>query len=918
MVFKHLFGMGPSRICRPRIQLEGLLMSSFKHSVLALALVPWSTANAFAQAADPSATNATLSKEPEIIIVVGTRSSLNDALTVKRKADGFVDAIVASEIAQFPDMNLAEALQRVPGVTISRNQGEGGQIFLRGFTPDFTRVEINGMSATPTSLGREFNFSIFASELFTKAEVRKTGSADQTEGGLAGTVSLFTPKPLSQKQGLTFAASSQASYAERSEQTDPRVALVIGHNWDDKFGIVGTLAYSKQSFLTQWATTSNWDLASDSIVDTQEVGVSPTILNAWIPRAPGILRFDHERDRIGASLDLQYRPNDTVLVTWSNLYGQTDRAGQDLRTDLAELEGGLLRPRDVVVDNVIDGRGRIVSGVFPLATARAYTTWISNDEQFTQSVLRGEFQVAPKWSVSLQAGLTQGQGTFFDRAYSFGREADGTVKMQGDFVNVDVVGVTPNSPVGYTLFRFADFRIREKQDDELALQFDISRETQFGPFTRLSFGARYADHLASVTENKWGGIFDSDPVYPATARMANGRAVGLGGTPAGAVTLLPFSVSGQPAGFPTQIMQFNFDVLDKFYGLTNQKTALKPLDSYEVSEVISAAYVKADVDTQFASKPVTGSIGVRFVNTGLISSGARQIGSEITPIRVERSYDKVLPSLNLRADLSDDLLLRFAAGRTLNRPKLDDLSPRSTLDLGRNVGSSGNPELDPFSATYLDLGLEYYFGREALISLSYFRKDIDSLVETLTEDVTLVVGSTLGGPPVPTRFQLRRPINGDEAKVDGIEFSVQTPFTFLPAPFDQFGGLFNYTYAQSEANFSEAGNVSSIQLPGLSKNSFNAVLYYQAKSLDVRLAYAWRDEFVESPFGSGGNPIWQDAYGQLDMSATYNLTDRLALKFEGLNLTEQSEYLYTAGRKDLPVRRANNERRVGIGIRYTY
>ena len=918
MVFKHLFGMGPSPISRLRIHLEGLPMSSLKHSVLALALMPWSTASAFAQAADPTATNATLTKEPEIIVVVGTRSSLNDALTVKRKADGFVDAIVASEIAQFPDMNLAEALQRVPGVTITRNQGEGGQIILRGFTPDFTRVEINGMSATPTSLGREFNFSIFASELFTKAEVRKTGSADQTEGGLAGTVSLFTPKPLTQKQGLTFAASSQASYAEQSEQVDPRVAMVLGYNWDDKFGIVGTLAYSDQSFLTQWADTSNWDRASDSIVDAQEVGVSPAILNAWIPRAPRIMRFDRERARTGASLDLQYRPNDTVLVTWSNLYGQTDRAGQELRTDLAELEGGLLRPRNVVLDNEIDGRGRIVSGIFPLATARAYTTKTSDDEQFTQSVLRGEFQVAPKWSVNLQAGLTQGRGTFFDRAYSFGREADGAVTVQGDFVKVDVVGVTPNSPVGYTLFRFADFRIREKQDDELALQFDISREARFGPFTRLSLGARYADHVASVTETKWGGINDSDPIYPATARGANGRALGLGGTPAAAVTLLPFSVSGQPAGFPTQIMQFNFDVLDNFYGLTNQKTAPRPLDSYEVSEAISAAYLKADVDTQIASKPVTGSIGVRFVNTGLISSGARQIGSVITPIRVERSYENILPSLNLRVDFSDELLLRFAAGRTLNRPTLADLSPRSTLDIGRNVGSSGNPELDPFSATYLDFGLEYYFAREALISISYFRKDIDSLVETLAEDVTLVVPSTLGGPAVPTQFQLTRPINGDEAKVEGLEFSVQAPFTFLPAPFDQFGGLFNYTYAQSEANFTDAGNVSSIQLPGLSKNSFNAVLYYQAKSLDVRLAYAWRDEFVDIPFGPGGNPIWQDAFGQLDMSATYNLTDRVALKFEGLNLTQQSEYLYTAGRKDLPVRRADNERRVGIGIRYTY
>lgn len=893
-------------------------MRTLRPSLLALMMAPLGVCAAAAQTtpgndgSDPAVTNL------DEVVVVGTRASLGDALAVKRGADGFVDAIVASEIAQFPDLNLAEALQRVPGVTITRNQGEGSQLIVRGFTPDFTRVEINGMSATPTSLGREFNFSIFASELFTRAEVRKTGSADQTEGGLAGTVSLFTPKPLTFAEGPIFAASTQASYADKSERTDPRGAIVFGRNWGDRFGVVATAAYSQQTFLSQWADTSNWDRASDSIVDAQEVGVSREVLDAWIPRAPRLMRFDRDRERIGGSLDVQFRPNAASLLTWSTLYGQTERSGLELRTDLAELEGGLLRPRDVVVDGVVDGRGRIVSGVFPLATARVYTTENSDDEEFVQSVLRGEFELGANWSLNTQIGLTEGRGVFFDRAYSFGREGDGTVRVDGDFVSVAVAGVTSDSPAGYNLFRFADFRIRTKQDDEYAAQFDLTRHLQFGPLSGITFGARYADHTASVIEDKWGGLTDTNAVFPAAARGANGRAVGLAGAPTGAVTLLPFGVSGQPANFATQIMQLDFDVLDAFYGLTGLQTAYRPLDSYEVSEAITAAYARVDVDTEMGGVTVTGNLGLRWVDTALVSSGARQIGNAITPIRVERSYEEVLPSATLRADLNDSLVLRGAAGRTLNRPTLADLSPRSTLDLGRNVGSSGNPELDPYTATYYDLGLEWYFASEGLIAATYFRKDIDSLVETLAEDVTLVVSGTLGGPAVPTQFQLTRPINGDEAQVQGLEFIVQTPFTFLPAPFDGLGGLFNYTFTESEANFTDAGNVSSVQLPGLSKNSFNAVLYYQTDALDVRFAYAWRDEFVDIPFGPGGNPIWQDAFGQLDLSATLNVTDQLAVKFEGLNLTDQGEFLYTAGRKDLPVRRADNERRFAIGLRYTY
>lgn len=865
---------------------------------------------AFAQAVDDDVQPAT-----ERIVVTGTRASLDEALGIKRDATGFVDAIAAEDTAQFPDLNLAEALQRVPGVTVNRSLGEGSQIVLRGFTPEFSRIEINGMSATPTSLGREFNFAIFASELFTRAEVRKTGSAEQTEGGLAGTVALFTPKPLDSDPGLTLAAAAQANYAEQSESTDPQASLVIGQNWDDTFGAIATFAFSKQSFLSQWADTSNWDRARDAINNNAEAGVSADVLDAWLARAPRILHFDRGRERFGATLDLQYRPFESGLLTWSTLYGKTDRSGLELRTDFAELEGGLGAPRDVVLDNVVDGRGRIVSGVFPAANARTYTTRNSDEETFLQSVLHGEFALSEDWSASGQVGLTEAEGVFFDRAYSFGIIGEGAVSVRGDFVDVVIPGVSITDPADFPDFRYADYRIRTKQDDEFAAQFDLARKLDAGPLSEISFGARYADHTATVDEDKWS-ITNASPVFDPSALGSNGRAVGLSAAPAELVTLVPFSVPGQPGGFATSIMQVDFAAADDFYGIADLQTEKRPLDSFAVTEEITAAYLKADFQTDIAGAAVIANVGVRWVETALTSSGARQINGVVAPITVERSYDEILPSGSVRVGFTDDLILRAAAGRSLNRPKLADLSPRSTLDVGRNTGTSGNPDLDPFTANYFDVGLEWYFLDEGLLSAAYFRKDIDSLVETLTEDVTLVVPGTLGGPAVPTEFQLTRPINGDEARVQGFEFIAQTPFTFLPAPFDRFGGLFNYTYTESEANFTDAGDVSSVQLPGLSKNSFNAVAYYQHGPADVRLAYAWRDEFVDNPFGPGGNPIWQDGFGQLDLSASFEITDQLTLQFEGLNLTEEGEYLYTAGRKDLPVRRASNERRMAVGLRF--
>ena len=861
----------------------------------------------------------------DVIVVEGTRGALNRALTVKREDLNFIDAIVAEDIAQFPDNNIAEALQRVPGVTINRDNGEGRTIVVRGFTPNFTRVEINGLTAVTTQNSRNFDFAVLASELFSSAEVRKSASANYAEGGLAATVNLTTPKPLD-FDDVVFVASADGAYAEQADELNSRASLVVAKNWNDVFGVAASFAYSDQSLFREDYTVGSWDFARDSIANSAEPGLPEELLDARFPRNPRRQLLDQNRERLGGTLDIQFRPSDAVELTLSGIYSDSTRSGPELRFDFLELEGGLTNPRDFVIDN-----GRVVAGVFDSAQPRVYSQFLDLNDTFAQAAFDGRFNLTETLRATAKVGYSRAEAETLSDFWSFGVFGTGSFQLEGDYVipsfipDNDNDGVPDNDgsaidfsdPANFVNWRFFSGARVLQVNDEWSFEGAVEKDFAQTPFlSAVSVGVRYADRAA----DRERGEFVARPSDPGSAAPAGG----LGADPS-IQTLVPWNLSGAPAAYPDDIFRINNEAALSVFGVPDFVRPVNPLQSFRISEESIAGFVKAD----FELDRLRGDAGVRVVSTDTTSSGARSLRGiaaivggqtidDIEDVTFDNSYTEVLPSTNWRYAARDDLIIRAAAGKTLTRPGLADLSPESTIDIGRGTGRSGNPELEPFTAWNYDVSVEWYFAPEALFGVSVFHKDIGALVETLTEDVILDLPGTQGEPPSPTTISLRRPINGDSASVTGVEVIAQTPFSFLPGPFGNLGGAFNYAFADSSATFSNEDDVRSITLPGLSKHSFNAVLYYQDGRIDTRLAYNWRDDYLAQTFGSGGQPIYRDAFGQLDFSVNYRLLDSLELRFEALNLTDEGVFEYTDQREDLPTSFADNERIFKFGLRFEY
>src|SRR6187551_607486 len=294
---------------------------------------------ALALAALPRAGSAQAPTPGDEIVVHGYRSSLSASLSAKRESDGAVDVIVAEDIADFPDLNLAEALQRIPGVAITRAGGEGRQVTVRGLGPTFTTTRINGMEALSTggftdALGgqnrtRGFDFNAFDSDLFTRLAVRKTSSADIEEGGLGATLDLQTARPFDY-DGFTLATTGQLGYNDRSNESDPRAAFQISDTFaDDRFGALLSLSWSERNTLDEgsstvrWSDAENFGSANGVVLAPAEVAAHE-VNTAFHPRLPRTDSYVQNTERLGVAGSLQFRPGDSTSLNLDVLYSQAD------------------------------------------------------------------------------------------------------------------------------------------------------------------------------------------------------------------------------------------------------------------------------------------------------------------------------------------------------------------------------------------------------------------------------------------------------------------------------------------------------------------------------------------------------------------------------------------------------------------
>jgi iron complex outermembrane recepter protein len=868
------------------------------------------------------------------VVVTGIRRSLTQSLDVKRDAANVVDVISAEDIGKFPDANVAESLQHITGVAITRERGGEGQfITVRGLGEEFNLVTVNNRVLATDNSGREFSFDVLPSEIISGAAVYKSPLASIIEGSIGATVNLTTARPFD-NPGPHSTVTVGGEYNGLPDDLGPRVSGLVSNTFGDKVGALLSFSYTDREIrtdnLTNYIIEIDHDLNQDGALSDDETGL--VIADSYYYGA-----YLERRKRIGASGALQFRPTDDIDITLDALYSHYSTPATT--SSLIHVFGGSLseqayfEPGTVRVDANKTVTGFTINDinteVATLAERRIVDTY--------QVGLNGKWQVSPSWQLSGDASwsrATRNEGG--DSQFVVAGMKHGTVSFGAR--NGRVPEMTVLLEDGRTIGQATndDFRIHyvgisgdDRDDEVVSGRLDAEFSPAFASLRSVQFGAEITDRSKSskVIDNTDGQC----------AYCGHPFSFGEAGVDVIRPPLVSDLWSDQGGTFPRDFRSFsianyfaaaraaenNPDIINPATGEpypVGYSDQLAPVfnaaASSNVEERSTAAYVQAN----FAGERWSANIGGRLIRTDLTSSGASRslleliripgtpdsfpVFSDLTPVEESNDYSKFLPSANLTFNLRDDLLLRFAAAKVISRPSLSSLATATfvSTDLGaRIVEHVGNPKLQPTMAKQADLSLEWYFGVSSGASAAVFYKDIEGFISTVTTQIELA----------GTEFADVRPVNGDAADVLGFELALQHFFR------NGFGAQVNYTYAKSEASLDSVSSGVQTTLENLSKHSYNLTGIYENDRFSTRLSYNYRDHYVQAAIGRGQQPETVAPYKGLDFSLSYSLTEQLSLFAEAINLLEEERLVYSQYRNRV-LNLERNGRRFSLGVRAVF
>jgi TonB-dependent receptor len=905
----------------------------------------------------------------EEVVVTGFRGSLASALEEKREQSGVVDVIKAEDVAKFPDANLAESLQRLPGVAVARDGGEGRSISVRGLGPDYTRVRLNGLEAQTTSNGfeginrtRGFDFNVFASELFNSLTVRKTPSAETEEGSLGATVDLQTGRPFD-RMGPQLALSTKGTYNDLSDKSDPRFAMLASNTFfDDTLGMLVSAAYSKNRKISQASHNLNWDRMTENggwcdpanpagvCFGQMPSGITYEQLRSssiYHPRIPRLAHFNVDNERLGVTSSIQWRPADKTEVSLDLLYSKHEGLRQEsLLTPIGLFRGQSQQGKPEAIVREAEVRGNdLVYARLDNVDLRAETSIFDFSTTFKQAGLTVEHEFNDRWRGNVQFGAS-------DSDFDEPRETT----IQVDRLNTDgfiydfrdsqtrpriVWGFDTNDPANYYYgpaqpgftggTTGPEIRLRPQGVENTFRQGAFNVEFDLTDVWTLKSGANVRKYT-----------FESDSL-----RMANERDIPP--LPAGVTVadlVVPFSGFdgfGVPPDTATSwVVPSEQAFIDVFgiYSNTGVFQLRRDIASarsniFTVEEKDTAAYVQADFNTDVFGLPVRGDVGMRFVRTDQDAQGYAEAGVNTQLLNVSRTYDDWLPAMNIAVEATDDVLVRIAASRVMTRPPLSQLTPGGSVNVfgGTRLVNQGNPNLDPIEADAFDASVEWYFAPESVVSAGFFYKDVKTYIATLRTTQPFhtlgIPAAVLTGTGVTPNddFVFSVPVNSDGGPLRGFELNLQMPFTFLPGFLQNFGILANYTYVSSDITYivnpalpdGAPGRTAVLPLINLSKESANATLFYGWNGFEARVSGSYRDDYLRIVPGLNGQDA--DATNSsvyIDASMSYSFGDHYQLSLEGQNLSDEYEHLYNDTRAERNEYYRNFGRQYTVGFRYSF
>lgn len=889
-------------------------------------------AAASAAPATPAAQRAAEAAQLNAVTVTGIRASIEQSLNQKRLADSRVDVITAEDIGKMPDKNVADSLQRVPGVTISSagaNEGgfdENDRVSMRGTSPSLTQTLINGhnvasgdwfiLNQTGT-VGRSVSYTLLPSELVGSVVVHKSSQASDVEGGVVGSVDILTRKPLDFKKALTFEASLGAVYASQPNKTDPQASALI--NWKNEAKTVGVLlqAFSETRHLRRdgQELLGYEQIKAGSAVATAH----PDLAGVWYPTMIGSALFEQKRERTGGLLDIQIKPTDDLTLDLSGFVSQMKAANYNRNyllwnTHFINQGAGQSPDAGYVVRN-----NTLVQANFSPVAGTQYGVYdqisrpdASADANFLN--FDAKWRANDRLTLTSKIGTSTGTGktpTQDVAEWNTGVGTGGGWGLNG--INSAAnwnLGPTNNSssPAGVGLgWIFGDQNVKVK-DKENWGQLDGEYNVDAGVLQSLKFGVRFNDHKRSS-----GGVIGQSP----GCKDANGNTVAFDwsqqywcpvGTkspadpanfPVGSANYPGNFAGGLGGSFPRDIWYYSPAQLAAYNALTNRATDGSREDwnsEFALKERNSAFYVQGNLEGQ----GWRGNVGVRLVKTkeivtsnmatdpttpGAITASAF---GPFLPVTVSHSYTDVLPSANLTVDLAKDLLARFAISKTMTRPDYSALAGAVSLSppaaqgaLGS--GSGGNPDLKPIRSTNVDATIEWYFAPKSLLSASAFYMDLSSYVGYGQVTKQYMTFSSQFPQGFIADYLLTVPVN-TKGKVKGLELAYEQPI------FGNFGVAANYTYADAKES-------NGAPLVGASKNTYNLSAYFENDKFNARLSYNYRSAFYSGLDRS--TAFYQAAVDNVAASLGYKVNDNFSVTFDAHNLNN-AKLKYYALNEDQP------------------
>lgn len=865
-----------------------------------------------------------------VTITAAFVAGIEDSLVQKRRADAIVDAVSAGRIGELPAANLAEALQRVPGVAIEREVGEGQFVSVRGLGPLFQSVTLNGAPVAfnenirnSTQSGRQFRFRALSADLLAGAVVAKSATADLVDGGIGSNIDIRTVRGLEGPSYLSIRADAHAE--DRSGVVSPDIA--VSGRWRRADGRLGVVA---------GASTERREVQYDRFQISRYRELVSGDQRLAFPEDVRTTVEQEQRARTTAFLGAEWRATPGVSVYLDALASRFDNA---IREDRVVYSVG-----DFVDQALASGDARIRGGT--LLGGRIAAGQIGDNlEVSDQAHLNVSLSLALKadagaWTLEPRLSLSRAHSNLDTPLQRIGAVSPLGVSYAFDLGD-DLVGRRKvpllattfdlTDPSRLTLSRYG-VRATAVEDHDVTGLMAVERSTDWtlGPvrIERLRLGGQITDRGRDFQRRdreatpRPGAVIDAGFFDVGAPNDAFDRVIARRPPAWTAADFAAFRDAFVLAGEADGVIVDARDLAP---------TGADRQGSYKVGERILAGYGRLDLSTTVLGLPATGNLGIRTARTrtevagtllGVAGSGAL----EVKPVRYVGSHAVVLPSANLAIDLDGRWRLRLAASRSITRPSLADLRsatvPASSLvsilyERGQAEidhpspgtlfsGVGGNPELKPYRAANYDLSLERAFDGFGGVSLALFHKRIDDFIVVSAQPERLAF-ATRAGAPVTATVLMSRPRNAGEAKVTGLEAAFSRRFSHGL-------GVWASATLVDAARRDEQGRKD--RLNGVSRLSWSISPFLERGPLHAHLSWTWRSPFgSEADMQGGGVSSFVVAgAGYLDAAGSYDISRRVSIHVEASNLTDTLEAAYE-GHRNRPLQVGRSGRSFSLGVR---